>query len=246
MLIPRSSRRPGTAPLEFVLVWPLLLFLCAGLFLMARAVIAKEAAATAARSEGWAVRPPSAETDAFDLRHRPGDSVVGGGRQVPVRAGTLFPQARFEAESRLSRVDGTWDHHVVSFDPALGDLVPDADVFRLLMLKNRPGQNLPNLQKLTTIRPDLDSEAFWGDILAKLSNVPLGSLKDAQQAAQSVLDAGGGSSDTKLGPVKVPVPTGGGGGGPSLEDIRKARDVISQFPRVLDSLAEITNSVSGR
>ena len=101
--------RPGLATLEFVLVWPLLLMLAAGLFLMARATIAKEAAATRARNDVWSARTGANSGGTFRAVTEPAASTAVGQQQVTVVAGSLFKDYEFLADSRGYVVANEWD-----------------------------------------------------------------------------------------------------------------------------------------
>lgn len=126
------SRRAGTAPIEFVLVLPLLLFLCAGLFLMSRATIAKEAAATQARREAWSKQPQADAGDVFRLNHDPMRSRVSSVREIQVYGGSLFRAADFKAESRSAVMGHVWDHRNVRFDP-VGYFQIHTSILRLIL-----------------------------------------------------------------------------------------------------------------
>jgi len=129
-----ASRRAGTAPIEFVLVLPLLLFLCVGLFLMARATIAKEAAATQARRAAWGKQSQADAGDVLRLNHDPMRSRVAAVTEIPVSGGSLFPTANFKAESRSAVIGHVWDHRDIRFD-RVSDFQFHESVLRLI-LKN--------------------------------------------------------------------------------------------------------------
>lgn len=134
----RTRRRPGIATIEFVLVWPLLLMLCAGIFLIARAGIAKEAAASAARRAAFAARKTGAPGEVFLLTHDPQESRVSGAKSVRFTPGPLFRGAAFAGESRGFTLDRTWDSRDAPFAP-VGDWKIDPDPFK------KVARNLPKV-----------------------------------------------------------------------------------------------------
>ena len=109
----RPSRR-GLAPLEFVLVFPLLLALTAGLFLIARADLTKSFAATDARHRAWTARSEVPASEPLVITADPADSLASRTTDRPVPSGPLFAGG-FRAESRHAVFAHPWDFRAVPF-----------------------------------------------------------------------------------------------------------------------------------
>jgi len=167
-----SSRRSGTAPIEFVLVLPLLLFLCVGLFLMSRATIAKEAAATRARRDAWAKRPEAKPGDIFLLSHDPAESRVQAATRIRVAGGPLFRRTNFEAESQAAVIDAPWHHRSVPFD-ALGDFKVHRKPFKLIAKNLTFGDLVVGATQLFAdlLNPGLNPLMVAAATVGKLGNV---------------------------------------------------------------------------
>lgn len=143
----RHPRR-AVATIEFVMVFPLLVFLVAALFLIARASIAKESAASGARYKAWAARPSAEPGQIYRVNHEPSDSRVSGQHRVTVLPGPLFRNERFTADSVGFAIDRTWDHRDVPFD-RLGD-------FKLHERPFKPiAQNIPGGSGVVTLASGL-------------------------------------------------------------------------------------------
>jgi len=119
------------------MIFPLLVFLAAGIFLIARAGVGKEAAATHARNKSWEARASAQPGEIYRLTHDPADSRVSGGHSVRVLPGPLFRDSSFNAESAGFAIDRTWDHRDVPFDQ-VGDFKLHERPYRLLA-GNIPG-----------------------------------------------------------------------------------------------------------
>lgn len=133
----RTSSRRAIAPLELVLVLPLLLMLCAGLFLMGRAVVRKETAITTARARTWEQLPNAAPGDVLQLNHDPLASVVTGLGSERVELRGMFNGATLTAQSKGAVLGRPWDNQDIAFVQGQGPFVPH--------LKEL-GQILKNLQ----------------------------------------------------------------------------------------------------
>jgi hypothetical protein len=103
------------APLEFVIVFPLLLALTAALFLIARADLAKSLTATTARHDAWAGRATVPAGSPLALNPDPAQSLSARTATRPVPGGPLF-KGEFTAESRAAVYAHPWDWRGVPFD----------------------------------------------------------------------------------------------------------------------------------
>ncbi len=117
--MPRTRRR-GTAPLEFVLVLPLLLAITVAGWWCARAGLTKVGAASDARREAWDKRADADPGVPFDLRQRPLLSAVEAEVETPVPGNNPFAGGTVRARSFALMVDKTWDHEHAEF-PRLPD-----------------------------------------------------------------------------------------------------------------------------
>jgi hypothetical protein len=124
----KPARRPGIASLEMVLVFPLLLALVAGVFLIARADAAKTFTATRARAEAWNRRADANPGDPLVLGTDPGRSAVDGSGSAGVKPGPLFPTANFRARSANTATGNTWASPTVRFAPQ-PPMVPHMEEF---------------------------------------------------------------------------------------------------------------------
>ncbi len=106
--------RHGIATLEFVLVFPMLLALVAGLFLVARADVSKTLTATQARNELWQRERNANPGAVLALGNDPARSLVAATPSNPVRGGSLFPNG-FTARSKAATTGRTWDYRDVPF-----------------------------------------------------------------------------------------------------------------------------------
>lgn len=118
-----ATPRRGMAPLEFVLVFPLLLGLTAGLFLIARADMTKSFAATDARHRAWAGRPAVPPGQPLTLTADPAASAAAHTTVKPVPPGPLFGGG-YRAESRDTVFANPWDARAVPFAPGRGSFNP--------------------------------------------------------------------------------------------------------------------------
>jgi hypothetical protein len=126
-------RRRGIASLELVLVFPMLLALVAGLFLIGRADLAKVAAATAARRQTWQERAQASPgPDLLRPWHNPLDSQVSS---LPVQSasmGPLFPGQTLRASSGDTLVANPWAFQAIPFPPLDKNMRPHTSVLALL------------------------------------------------------------------------------------------------------------------
>jgi hypothetical protein len=120
----KPDLRPAIATLEMVMVLPLLLMLMAGLFLMGRAAVRKETAATSARALTWAQVPNAAPGAILQLNHDPMASAVSatGSQIVDLRG--MFNGATLQANSRGTVLGRPWDVQDLPFAPGQGNLNP--------------------------------------------------------------------------------------------------------------------------
>jgi hypothetical protein len=133
----RTPRRAGIAPIEFVLVWPLLLLLMAGIFLIARAGIAKAAVATEARFVCWEKRRTANATEPLVWDHNPRESEVTGHHKQRFASGVLFGANRFQAESHAFAMDKVWDYREQPFMRIMPMRVHESPFKQIA--KNMPG-----------------------------------------------------------------------------------------------------------
>ncbi len=113
-------RRRGIASLELVLVFPMLLSIVCGLFLIARADVAKVQAATDARAQTWQKRPDAPSGQLLVAWHRPADSLIS---TLPQRAGSGGPVLKgltWQARSGNTVVGNPWASQAMPF-PAQQD-----------------------------------------------------------------------------------------------------------------------------
>jgi len=123
----RQNRRRGIATLEFVLVFPLLMALVAGLFLIARADTRKTLTATAARNEAWKQRANANPGLVLELGNDPITSAVTTTQTRNVERGPLFPKDTFTATTKFTATGRTWDYRDVPFRPGRGPMNPHLD-----------------------------------------------------------------------------------------------------------------------
>lgn len=142
-------RRTGIATIEFVMVWPLLLMLMAGIFLMARAGIAKAATATQSRAKAWDAKKKAPAGEPYVWDHNPRDSEVSGESRVTVAHGTLFPSDRFTAESSVFTIDKVWDYRDQAFK-RIPPMRVHEDPFKQIA-KNLPGGRLGNVSPVALL-----------------------------------------------------------------------------------------------
>ena len=169
-------RRRGIAPLEFVLVFPLLLALTAALFLIARAVLSKSFAATTARHDAWAGRGAVPPGSPLSLNPDPTRSLANRNATSPVPSGPLFAGG-FTADSRHTVFANPWDARAVPFaggrpafgfhDRELGMLVGQVRQLQALGQFLATGLNLIGW----TMDPDRNPVLWVPRIIGRIGNV---------------------------------------------------------------------------
>lgn len=117
------SRRRGSASLELVLVFPLMVFCAAGVFYAGRAGLARTQAATVARFDAW--------KDIDKVKDKKALYVLG---DVDSQKREVKTSEKFKAwlrgpknptaESGTKLFASTWDRHSVKFEPKRGLFVP--------------------------------------------------------------------------------------------------------------------------
>lgn len=132
------TRRRGTAPLEFVLVLPLLFTIVIAGWWCARAGLTKLSAATEARRAAWDRRADADPGEPFDLQQSPLVSAVSEQVTHAVPGGNPFAAEAVHARSSALMVDKCWDHEQAEF-PRLPDSPVSAHQKSLLQL----GEFLP-------------------------------------------------------------------------------------------------------
>jgi hypothetical protein len=120
----RAPARHAIATLEMVMVLPLLLMLSAGLFLMGRAIVRKETAATTARQQTWAQLPNAAPGDILQINHAPMASAVTATANQQVDLRGMFNGATLQARSTGTVLGRPWDTQDVPLAPGQGNLTP--------------------------------------------------------------------------------------------------------------------------
>lgn len=128
-----ERRRAGMAPLEFALVFPLLLALVAGMILVARADLAKTLTATRARKAAWDERPQASPGGVLRAYNDPDLSFVGASRELAVTSGPLFGGTPFRAASFAGVIAGTWDARDLPFEPGRPTFDPHRDELRKVL-----------------------------------------------------------------------------------------------------------------
>lgn len=170
-----QHRRHGIATIELVLVWPLLLFMIVGVFLMARAGIAKEAAATKARAESYQQRPNVPTGDIFLLKHDPLASQAMGHHAIDVRGPHYMRGTVFEAESFSFTIGRDWNFRDVPF-PRLGPFHIHADVLKLIA-KNIPGVGVAIVGVIqafaTTMNPNENPLMLAASVAGQAGNIAI-------------------------------------------------------------------------
>lgn len=129
-----ANARPGIATLEFVLVFPFLCAMVAGIFLVARADVHKTSVVTAARNEAWKKRPNANPGEILKLLNDPMKSEVSGEKtsDVPKPKSSLFAGPKFVAQGKNLSVGRTWDRKDLPFNPGRPHLDPHRDELTLL------------------------------------------------------------------------------------------------------------------
>jgi hypothetical protein len=125
------TRRQGTAPLEFVLVLPLLFTITVAGWWCAGAGLTKTKAATDARRAAWEQRDDAKPGRAFDLRQRPLVSAVESDITADVPRSNPFSSGKIQAKSFDLMTDKVWDHEQFEF-PKLATTPMNPHVRQLL------------------------------------------------------------------------------------------------------------------
>lgn len=113
--MPRTRRR-GTAPLEFVMVLPLLFTILVAGWWCVRAGLSKTATATDARRTAWEKRADADPGIAFDLNQKPLESAVDAETKTAVGGKSPFGGEVMTATSYSLMTDKTWDHEQYEFE----------------------------------------------------------------------------------------------------------------------------------
>jgi hypothetical protein len=126
-------RRRGIASLELVLVFPMLLAIVCGLFLIARADTTKVAAATKARQKTWQDRAQAPAGQPLRPWSDPKDSKIGSVQTVqPGNMGPLFPGRNLKAQSGNTLIANPWASDAINFPSLDQNLRPHTTVFALI------------------------------------------------------------------------------------------------------------------
>jgi hypothetical protein len=124
--------RPGIATLEFVMVFPLLLLLVAGLFLIAQADVFKVATVTAARQQAWQQRPQAPDGGPLQLLPNPSDSARSATPQNSFAMGPPFRGQTAQATSSNMLIANPWSSKAIPFASLAQNLSPHTDVMKLI------------------------------------------------------------------------------------------------------------------
>ncbi len=120
--------RRGIASLELVLVFPFLLSLVAGLFVIAWADVVKVGTTTAARNQAWQQRPQTTVGQPLGWQPKPLDGQINTGATNNVPLGPLYRGQVLQANSRNSLIANTWSNPTISFSSVGQTIKPHASV----------------------------------------------------------------------------------------------------------------------
>jgi hypothetical protein len=111
----KCGQRTGLAPLEFVLLLPLIAGLIYGLFTISRASLTRFDVIREARNEAWAVRSQTTARKQMILQNPRLDGLAAhdATRDFKTRG---WWQGTYPTESRSRTLAGTWDHQEVPFE----------------------------------------------------------------------------------------------------------------------------------
>ena len=109
-----ESARRGVAPLELVMLLPLIAGLVYGLFTLTRATLTKLDVVRESRNEAWALREQT-KTKRQMILHAPGLDGLAAHYSTKIFQADGWWQGSYVAESRSRTLAGSWDHKEVPF-----------------------------------------------------------------------------------------------------------------------------------
>jgi hypothetical protein len=127
--------RPGTAPLEFVLVFPLLLAVALAVVWVGVSGARRIAVVSEARGHGWAGRERADAGDVLRLNHDPNRSLIQSRRTVSLPKGLGLPPLSAEATTGTHFRFWATDDRVYLDEPT-GETGPHLGLLRTLAERN--------------------------------------------------------------------------------------------------------------
>ena len=155
------SRRPGTAPLEFVLVLPLLVGLFACILWIGRAGAARTAALSEARERSWAGQSTADPGEVLRLNHNPAVSLSEYRAEQPYRGGGPNSQREMVATAITGTHFRTW-----SYEDALGSGA-GSDAAGMELLRLLVARNPESFANSGALLPSLDATRFIDPTVSK-------------------------------------------------------------------------------
>ena len=169
-----NERRRGMAPLEFILVLPLLMSLCYGMFIIVKTSLRGLSVVEEARYESFRKLPPTLAQKPLVLLNPAMDGVQTHAAQSSVTYDLWWSNVNAPVNSKVKTQAGTWDERSVPFPPRQGRFQAHSQPVSLI-------------QKNTSMLPALETTL---KVFGTVMNMPGNPVIAALAATAQVMDIG--------------------------------------------------------